>query len=263
MHGAFDQALKDYEGYKELDITTDTDEKWVATCRNIAADTAKKLNKINESYNARILICDSNGFKNFESNNVVVPLVETEKKEEKSLREIIDDKLAVFTGNHVVVLVDIKEEEITLVLDPTNRGIGLYKDGDILMFNTKNGDVTEFISKEYATIINGTGLDGFFSVVGDHINSYKNKSKLSFKEIKEKYGLEAQNRAIDEYQDIEFKYEEQEIIKENLKKQAQNNINNVKNFKDRFKVEIDYNEELNDYKVNVKYNNYDYIYEKL
>ena len=37
----------------------------------------------------------------------------------------------------MVTLVDVPSDELTVVLDPTNPGIGIYKDGKIIMFNRK------------------------------------------------------------------------------------------------------------------------------
>ncbi len=98
----------------------------------------------------------------------------------------------------MVTLVDIDEDNITLVLDPTNPGLGIYKNGNIIMFNSNDGQDIEYKAKEYitATMFKG-GLNGINSTIEEYAQSFA-KPKITMKELKEKYGLEAQNKALKE-----------------------------------------------------------------
>ena len=194
---------KDLRGYLELDLA---DEDGYGVCRNMASDVARKLNAINPEYNARTMTVyvGEDGWHHvanvkrniIEENNTVA---EEKNEEEKDTTEDVTEKFdfTKYTGNHEVTLIDIKEDNLILVLDPTNPGIGIYKDGDILMLDGKD-NLVSFDSKEYteAVAIRG-GLEGLDNTIVDYIRSFGN-SKVDIEEIRNRYGIEAQNRALEE-----------------------------------------------------------------
>ena len=59
----------------------------------------------------------------------------------------------------MVTAVDVPEKNITLILDSTNPGIGVFKDGKIYMFSTIDGNgletkhIGEFVLEGYETTI--------------------------------------------------------------------------------------------------------------
>ena len=245
--GGFGKPQKDLYGYLELDLL---DEDGEGVCRNISSDVAKKLNKINPNYNARIIACYTNEPTNYMYANIYIPpkqekenVEENNESNENAEYSNDDEETALsynvkkIMGNHAVTLVDIEEDGITLALDPTNPGIGLYVDGEIIMFNSFDGNEIIFDTKEYTTVGVLRGLNDTFDVVLDYVKSYVGKSKLSYSEIKEKYGLEAQNRAIEELKQM------------GLMEKKDNRQEDINSFKESVKVEVDYSEINKDYNV--------------
>lgn len=204
-------------GFYELDLAT---EDGYGVCRNMASDVAKKLNAINPEYNARVMPVrmEDNYFKiaNIERTVLQDDPTVMENDEAGEAPSILGDMF----GNHMVTLVDIKEDNLTIVLDPTNPGIGIYKNGDIIMLNPpqnpERGEKVEYEAKEYtsAVIVRGEGMQGVVDVVADYFSTYE-KANLTYEQIQEKYGLEAQNKALKEVR--ELNKTEQEKFAESLR----------------------------------------------
>lgn len=197
---------KDIAGFFELDLAT---EEGYGVCRNMANDVAKKLNKINSKYNARTITVKIGEKGNYEladidrniyeKNETVKENTQNSEKQEES-KESIGEKLL---GNHMVTLVDLPQYNLTMVLDPTNPGIGLYINGQIQMLNSTDENRLEYDAKEYSrAIFFEPGIEGLENTVKDYTRSYK-KPKLSFEEIEELFGVEAQNKALKEIRSME------------------------------------------------------------
>ncbi len=206
-------------GFYELDLAT---EEGYGVCRNMASDVAKKLNAINPEYNARVIPVGM-GDTYYQIANITRTVLqenETVSEHEGEENESSPDILAKIFGNHMVTLVDVKEDNLTLVLDPTNPGIGIYKDGDIIMLNpvhdASSNEKIEYEAKEYtsAVIIRGEGMQGVVDTIKDYFSTYED-ANLTFEQIEEKYGLEAQNTALDEVR--EMSKTEQEKFVDSLK----------------------------------------------
>ena len=206
-------------GFYELDLAT---EEGYGVCRNMASDVAKKLNAINPEYNARVIPVGM-GDTYYQIANITRTVLqenETVSEHEGEETETSPDILAKIFGNHMVTLVDVKEDNLTLVLDPTNPGIGIYKDGDIIMLNpvhdASSNEKIEYEAKEYtsAVIIRGEGMQGVVDTIKDYFSTYED-ANLTFEQIEEKYGLEAQNTALDEVR--EMSKTEQEKFVDSLK----------------------------------------------
>lgn len=207
-------------GFLELDLAT---EEGQGVCRNMASDIARKLNKINPEYNARTLVVDlfddniklaNIDRKILSINNTVV---DENKKEKNTNEEDDESKIKKNFGNHMVTLVDINDENLVLVLDPTNPAIGIYVDGQIKMFNGG-----KYRPKEYANyLLNNNGYKNMFEESYDEISSYIKSFKnpeLSYDELEEKYGLSAQNEALEHVRSLKIKENKEfyDIIKINL-----------------------------------------------
>ena len=217
---------KDITGFSELDLA---DEDGYGVCRNMASDVARKLNEISPKYNARTIIVKTSDYGQYRIADINRKFIKNEEEHEsndenaeKSDPTIFDKVIGAVAGNHMVTLVDIPEEDLILVLDPTNPGIGIYRNGEIIMFNSDKQNGVEFEPKEYISATMGVGigdgLENIFGVIDDYGKSYK-KPKLSFDELEEKYGLDAQNKAL--------KYvREKNNFKESLK--VKNNEENTK-----------------------------------
>lgn len=188
--------------YAGLDLAT---EEGQGVCRNMADDVARKLNAIDEEYNARVITVyfdtTKTGYKTadieqnvIQSNETVLDESENESGEESQLK---DDLMTKLVGNHAIVALEVKEDNATIMLDPTNPGIGIYKDGEIVMFNSEGYKEEDKINFErtYFMPIMYEGLDGL-KVPFEILNTFR-EPNLSMEELKQKYGLEAQNKALE------------------------------------------------------------------
>ncbi len=198
---------KDLTGYLGLDLA---DEEGRGTCRNMASDVAEKLNKINPKYKARTMAVLMRTDSFYQIANIKRNIIETdstvaegvEKEEEtdeliSNIGNMLKSAVENTLGNHMVTLVDIPEENLTLVLDPTNPGIGVYMNGIIVMLNDAEGERVVYVAKEYsqAVLVKG-GFDGILETIQGYLNSF-GKSKLTFDEMVDKYGLRSQNDALE------------------------------------------------------------------
>ena len=190
----------DIIGFLELDLAR---KDGYGVCRNMASDVAKKLNAINPEYNARTMFVTVGHDGKYEIADVEVKILEdNETVNIDSRRESTEDKMADFFGNHMITLVDIKSDNLIMVLDPTNPGIGIYQNGKIEMLNSVKGNEIDFDNRNLSTFIGSDGYVRAFGVIADWVNSYK-ECNLSKEQIEEKYGLEAQNKALEEVRKIQ------------------------------------------------------------
>lgn len=199
----YKEPEKDIHGFLELDLAS---EDGYGVCRNMASDVARKLQEINPDYNARtITVYMDEGYKVADIERTVVQDNETvmESSGEEQTQNSSNFNITKITGNHMVTLVDLKDENLTLVLDPTNPGIGIYKDGNIFMLNTAKENLVGYDTKEIiTTLCFRTGIDAGLISLKDFFSSFENSS-MSLDEIIEKYGLEAQNKALTEVRALE------------------------------------------------------------
>lgn len=207
------ENIKGY-GNPQLDLPTCrgldlAKEDGVGVCRNMADDVARKLNAINKEYNARAVAAyHLEG--EYKIADIKIKVVEPDKQnEEKEEKNNYINEVVKYTGNHVVVMLDIKEDNVTLILDPTNPGIGVIKNGQITMFNaTKEDNFNEKITPILNYIIDGDSL----GLTGQLLGTFR-EPNLSMEELEEKYGLEAQNRALESVKEKEKTFKDKLIIK--------------------------------------------------
>ena len=219
----------------------------VGVCRNMSDDFTAKINEINPEYNAHN-ICVNLEKTDKDGNNIKFNVADidrhisvksksTEKEEEKDLDEIIENN---FLGNHMVTALNIPNKNITLIVDPTNPGIGIYKDGKIYMFSTENENG---ISKRFLGDILWTGKIG--TVEEDLIDSFKNTDE-SLEELKKEYGTDAINEALKVVREKDKEYSELVQSKQNetLESSIENTITQDKKlaeFNKNYKIKIDSN----------------------
>ncbi len=230
---------KDILGFLELDLI---DEDGYGVCRNMAKDVARKLNAINPEYCARTMAVkmEHNGrytIANIEQNiletNETVEEQEETEKESKQ-RELKEN----FYGNHMITLVDLKQYNITLVLDPTNPGVGIYQNGNIQMFNSSKENGKNFDAKEYisAVVHDGKGIEGVVNAAKNYIETYQ-KPSISMGKLEQLFGVEAQNKALEEVRDMEKSINEniesRNQFKEDIKMETESQ------FRERLKIETE------------------------
>lgn len=176
----------DANGYYRLDI-----QNGYGVCRSMADDITAKLNAINPSYNARNVIVKMESEK-WVPANINIRRAEEEQSESESVNEEVPSLgiLETIWGNHLVTLVDVPNKNITLAIDSTNAGIGVMKNGKLIMFNNLEGN---YDIKYYANLLM-FGLDDYIKLATDQIESYINF--YSIESLEEEYGVDAQNKAL-------------------------------------------------------------------
>lgn len=168
-------------------------------CRNMADDFTARINAINPNYeacNLSVYIADA------DFNNIQRTILETnetvESTDPKEIKEPLID-LSDFVGNHMVSCVKLKNEDVILIVDPTNPSIGVLENGKIKMLSNA---VDGIDIKELGMSV--LGIDGYLKYQRKILESFTMKSK--FDEMNGKYGIEAQNDALN---DIIEKYDEE------------------------------------------------------
>lgn len=198
---------QEIDGYGEetIDVTgllrLSLQENGQGVCRHFADDITAKLNAINPEYNARNLAVymEEGNYRlaNIErniiqSNNTVAGSEEIEQEQDGfDWTKVI--------GNHAVTVVDIPGENLSLVLDPTNPGIGVFKNGEIYMFSTPDG---KGITPKSIGQFFMNGAEGNFDLGMTSVKSFLNTDK-SIEELNEIYGTEAQNEALEYLESFE------------------------------------------------------------
>ena len=198
----YKEPEKSIEGYSELNLAM---ENGYGDCVNMASDVARKLQEINPDYNARtIIVYNDSAYKIADIHRNVIQDNETVMEEKKEQAESLGKlDIAKMIGNHMVTLVDLNDENITLVLDPTNPGIGVYRDGTIIMLNTAKKDLIQYNPKEITTtLFYRGGADAAIISTKEFIESFTD-SPVSLEELIDKYGLEAQNQALNQVRTLE------------------------------------------------------------
>ena len=203
----------DVFGYQGIALT---DKESTGVCKNFSCNIADKLNAINPKYNAREIVLYAK-FGDFKNSN-----------------QGLEDLRYKITGNHTMVAIDIEQDNVTLIIDPTNFGLGVYKNGEIIIFNEKNPDESTY----KRCIFGDISYNAMESLVGypiSYIKSFR-EPKLSLEELEEKYGLEAQNKMLDK---IEKEEQNKMLDKTEKEEQKQKKQQTKNDFKSNLKV--DYN----------------------
>lgn len=136
---------------------------------------------------------------------------ELEKRENSRINE--EGKIALY--NHAIVAVDIKGDNVTLLIDPTNIGLGVYKDGKIIMFNEKQPSEAIYDRSFIGESLN-EGIIDMLKYPVEYGKSFI-EPNLSMEKLEEKYGLEAQNQMLEKIEKEDEKESSQSKFKDDLK----------------------------------------------
>ncbi len=101
-------------------------------------------------------------------------------------------------GNHILTVVDLPEKDITLVLDPTNPGIGVVEKGKIYMFSSIDGNGVESRLLEDFIMY---GPEGTISFIQASWGSNIDEKRIE--ELKKEYGQEALNKELENIKSLE------------------------------------------------------------
>jgi hypothetical protein len=164
--------------------------------------------------------------------------MEEDRQREKMLQEQeLNELKEKGMGNHEIVAVDIEEDNITLLIDPTNLSLGIYKEGKIIMFNEMKPEEAIYLRASVSAEASFGGIEKFLQYPIDYIKSF-NEPTISMEEIEEKYGLDAQNRIIEKI--------EQQENKKTLRQQLRIDDNTTYDFDDNKVTIIKEAEQEND-----------------
>lgn len=199
-------------GYERLSFLEDPS---VGVCQHMADDTTAILNEINPDFHARNLTVYMSYDAMFNLADIDRTVIDTDEQENESdensntlIENIVDNSIE-FIGNHVVTVIDMPKEKLTLIVDPTNPGIGIYKDGKIHMFSSKDG--TGISPKPLSNIMfRGSSI---FETAQTFMNTFIEPDK-SIEELSKIYGTDALNEVLKEIKEIEKSYNPSEEITE-------------------------------------------------
>lgn len=198
----YGEPQKDITGFLRLDLMN---EDGVGVCRNMADDVAAKLNEINPEFNARILYVTMNDgdyylcniqrkFANDSASSSSSSNENNDTEENNFVTDVLENIYEV--ANHAVVLFDMPGEDITMIADPTNPSLGLFKNGEIYMFSKPDGK--GYSPAAFSQSL--TGFEGLNDYGNTKIESYFSKGDIEV--LREKYGIDAENKALEEVHNI-------------------------------------------------------------
>lgn len=168
-------------------------------CTSFADDFTAKINAINPLYNARNLIVylDPNEAQGIRLVNRQRDMVETSGENESTSHEEIWPYIL---GNHMVSLIDIPGQDITLMIDPTNLYIGCLKRGKIYILNKmydRDNLITKRLWLDYIT-----SEDKLVTYIKEYFEDFYN-GDLDVDRMYEEYGYDAQQEALDYVRSLE------------------------------------------------------------
>ncbi|MFR0823037.1 MAG: hypothetical protein ACLU84_06215 [Clostridia bacterium] len=210
----YGEPTLEFPGYNGISLEQ---EEPKGCCRNFADYVVKMLNAINPEYNARMGSVENplTEYKVKGIVNIQTRIVEREIQDKPlavtCLRNDIDKKIVKMlvknievTGNHLIVFMDIKEDNITLAIEPMSAIVGIYRNGKIELFNVQD------TQKEAMTrmILGDAAYRGgnIYDKLGEELESYIQIPNLSQEELEEKYSVENLNKALESARQKERDY---------------------------------------------------------
>lgn len=122
--------------------------------------------------------------------NILVSNETVSEDTENNSSEFTDELITNTVGNHMVSCIKLKEDDVLLIVDPTNPSIGVLKNGKIYMLSSVAVNGLEV--KPIGNIIFGT--DATKNYVEKILESFLTNGDIDF--LKEKYGIESQNQVL-------------------------------------------------------------------
>ena len=191
-------------GYGRLSLKKKQGEKGeeggVGVCRNFANHVTTLLNLINSEYNAVdviVYLSDVDRLANIKRN--IIEEDETIRDGNEQETDIDKFDFTKLTGNHKVTAVDIPGKNISLIIDSTNPGIGIFINGRIYMFSSKDGRGIQII--ETFQILDG-GIESVANINRKITNSFMQPEGM-LDTFEAEWGIDALNKALDEVTVIE------------------------------------------------------------
>lgn len=238
------------EGYAdpELDVEAclglDIYASKTGICRNMADDFARKLNAIDPKYNARVCsvkLTEEEVIGEMANiSKISFDLEEPNKPMYVGLEVDIPNWKEITDANHSIVLVDINEDNLTLIVDPTNLSVGVFKNGKIRVLNAISEHQENVMERKVWKDFIFRDDISIYDIPKEYAKSFI-PSKLSKEKIEEKYGVEAQNNALmsAEKKEQEYIYQsskKEESFKSSLQVNSKDNIYSVEEIKNTYET---------------------------
>lgn len=126
--------------------------------------------------------------------NIRKSTINSEKQEDKQENvTTVNEKWLKYTGNHAVVLLELPNENVKLIIDPTNPSIGIFQNGKITIFNEKYNK-NSMLYIPLGSVIH-KGVEGLIDVSSNYFTSWGFEN---YDELNKNYGVKAQNEALEE-----------------------------------------------------------------
>lgn len=176
----------DVLGYPRLALYNDG----YGVCRNMADDFTARMNAINPEYEAcNLIVYISDAEVNNIQRNIMIQN-DTVIEEQDELSDFTTQCVTNVTGNHMVSCIKLKEDNILLIVDPTNPSIGVLKNGKIYMLSNTVSD--GLVTKPIGQLVLGIeSNNNYFEKI---VESYTTSGDIET--LKEKYGIESQNKVL-------------------------------------------------------------------
>ncbi|MBP3707173.1 MAG: hypothetical protein J6J36_00995 [Clostridia bacterium] len=182
----------DLNSYPGLDLA---DSNGYGVCRNMADDFARKLNAIDDKYNARVINVYAQGQQyNFPDIERSEYTPEDATQDNSHDNSTMADFITKAFGNHAVVIFHSIEDDVELVADPTNPGVGIFRNGEIVMFNSYGEEPRINEYRPMTAMI--YGADKLAEVPENYIQGIGIYTKEKMKALNDKYCVESQNNAL-------------------------------------------------------------------
>jgi len=165
-------------------------------CLSFADDFTARINAINPGYDAKNIIVYMNELEQGKTKKVI-DLERNFLEKSSNVDEDILKKKKEF-GNHRVSVMELKDKNLYLVVDPTNLLIGVLRNGEIKILNTNDEKIMDyrFDSSTYLS------LESMKELKADYKDTFEEPA-ISEKEINELYGFDAQEDALDKVNAID------------------------------------------------------------
>lgn len=170
-------------------------------CRHMSDDIVRKLNTINPEYNARLCLVKCPKEVQGERADINRVTYDLQKRQEAYFKMAVQfpkyiDFADAMDSNHAVVLIDIAEDNLTVIVDPTACMLGVFQNGKIRILNLISEQQDSMMErKPWIDLIFREDISTW-DIPKEYAKSFLT-TKLSKEKIEEKYGVEAQNAALD------------------------------------------------------------------
>lgn len=160
-------------------------------CRNMADDFTARMNAINPNYEAFNMNCY---ITSAEVNDIKRNIIETNDTvtDDDNNQNENDFDISKITGNHMVTCITLPNENILLIVDPTNPSIGVFQNGQVHMLSLT--DANGIDTKIFGSCT--LGHDYQEKCLKKTIQSYFVDIDIDY--LIENYGIQSQNEVLKE-----------------------------------------------------------------